>query len=192
MVAQFTKKAIIESFVKLLNKVPLDKITVKAIVEECGINRNTFYYHFQDIYALIDEVFKAETQKVIGENVCYKSWQEGFLQSTKFALENKKMIYHAYNSLSREQLETYLYHITDNLMMGFVKEQAEGLHASEEDIRFIADLYKYALVGLTLEWIRNGMKEDPEKFIYKMGRLLEGNIKTALSKSNMRSTAKCK
>ena len=41
--AQFTQKAIVESLIKLLNERPLDKITIKDIVEECGINRNTFY-----------------------------------------------------------------------------------------------------------------------------------------------------
>ena len=51
-VSQLTKKAIMASFVRLVNKTPLDKITVKDIVEDCGVNRNTFYYYFQDIYAL--------------------------------------------------------------------------------------------------------------------------------------------
>lgn len=49
---QLTKKAIVNSFIKLLNEKPLDKITVKNIAEDCGINRNTFYYHFSDIREL--------------------------------------------------------------------------------------------------------------------------------------------
>ena len=49
----FTKKAIADSFLKLLREKPLDKITIKDIVEDCGINRNTFYYHFEDIPALV-------------------------------------------------------------------------------------------------------------------------------------------
>ena len=51
----FTKKAIMESFVRLAGKKPLDKITVRDIVDDCGINRNTFYYYFQDIYAVLEE-----------------------------------------------------------------------------------------------------------------------------------------
>lgn len=50
---QFTSKAIEESFIRLLNERPLDKITIKDIVDDCGISRNTFYYHFQDITALL-------------------------------------------------------------------------------------------------------------------------------------------
>ena len=45
----YTKQAIKNSFLKLLNERPLSRVTVKAIVEDCGINRNTFYYHFADI-----------------------------------------------------------------------------------------------------------------------------------------------
>ena len=52
--SSFTRKAIIEAFVKLLNERPLNKITIKDIVEECGINRNTFYYHFRDVPDLIE------------------------------------------------------------------------------------------------------------------------------------------
>ena len=51
LMAQFTRTAIVNSFIRLLNEKPLDKITVKDIVDDCGVNRNTFYYHFQDIYA---------------------------------------------------------------------------------------------------------------------------------------------
>ena len=51
---KFTKTAIMQSFVKLLDSTPFDRITVKDIVDDCGVNRNTFYYNFEDIYALVD------------------------------------------------------------------------------------------------------------------------------------------
>ena len=60
--AQFTKKAILDSFVELISERPFDKITVKDIVTRCGVNRNTFYYYFEDVYALVDELFQVETK----------------------------------------------------------------------------------------------------------------------------------
>ena len=63
--AQFTKQAIINSFLKLLEETPLDKITVKDIVEDCGINRNTFYYYYHDIYALLEELFSDEIRRAM-------------------------------------------------------------------------------------------------------------------------------
>ena len=57
-VPSFTKKAIRESFLRLVAKKPLDKITVRDIVDDCGINRNTFYYYFQDIYAVLEDYYR--------------------------------------------------------------------------------------------------------------------------------------
>lgn len=181
--AQFTKKAIADSFIKLLNEKPLDKISVKDIVEDCGVNRNTFYYHYQDIYALLEDIFEAEARAVIEENIPYNTWQEAFITSTKFALQNKKAIYHIYNSINRDNLERYLYNVADTLTTGYVKRQAEGLDASEESIRLITLFYKHAVVGVILEWLQRGMKDEPENIIRKMGGLFDGNIRRLLEKS---------
>lgn len=63
----FTKKAIRESFIKLLNERPLNKITVKDIVEDCGVNRNSFYYHYQDLPALLEEIVSDEVKRIVEE-----------------------------------------------------------------------------------------------------------------------------
>ena len=57
----FTKRAIKSTFLELLNQKTLDKITVKDIVETCGINRNTFYYYYADIYDLLEQLFTVHT-----------------------------------------------------------------------------------------------------------------------------------
>ena len=67
--ANFTKPAIKASFMKLLNERPLNKISVRDIVEDCGINRNSFYYHFQDIPALLGEIITEETEKLITKTI---------------------------------------------------------------------------------------------------------------------------
>ena len=181
--SQFTKRAIIESFVSLLNLNPLDKITVKDIVEKCGINRNTFYYYYRDIYALLDDIFRTEIKRALEEDgEIEESWQEGFLRATAFVMENKRAVYHVYHSMNREYLEHYLYQVTGNLMLRFVRKQAEGMPVKEEDIRLIADFYKCALVGMSLGWLEEGMKRDPEVIVRRMGVLLEGNIQAMLQK----------
>ena len=181
---QFTKQAIAQSFLKLLEKSPLDKVTVKDIVEDCGVNRNTFYYHYQDIYALIDEIFAYETQRVLDETKSFDSWQEAFLQSATFATQNKRVIFHVYNSISREKLEQYLYSITEKAMLGFVSSQANGLTPRAQDVSFVVSFYKFALVGMVLSWIGNGMKDEYEEAINQMGALFEGNIRLALERSS--------
>ena len=61
----FTKQAIKASFWKLLNQQPLSQISVRTIVEDCGINRNSFYYHFQDIPSMIEEMIMDEANALI-------------------------------------------------------------------------------------------------------------------------------
>ena len=76
--SQITKQALANSLQNLLKKNPLDKITVKELVEDCGVNRQTFYYHFQDIYDLLDWVFTREAEDAIAENKTYETWQQDF------------------------------------------------------------------------------------------------------------------
>ena len=180
MAKGLTQRAIKTSFIKLLNERPLDKISVKDIVEDCGVNRNTFYYHFQDIYALVADILEEEARKVLGTDHMTDQWQESFIQATQFAMENRRAVYHIYNSVNREKLEQYLLQISDDLMGKFVRAQAAGLDVDEEDLQYITAFYKYAVAGIILDWLQNRMKDDPEYIIRKMGELFDGNIRYTL------------
>lgn len=180
--SQFTKKAIMDSFVKLLGEKTFDKITVKDIVDDCGVNRNTFYYYFEDIYALLSEIFRTETERVVTENQVFDSWHEGFIRSVQFAFENRRAIHNLYVSLNREVLEQYLYSVTGSLMYAFVSREAEGLEADSSDVKFIADFYKFALVGKILEWVGTDMKLDPVDDINRTAALFDGSIRAALER----------
>lgn len=187
-VSQLTKKAIMASFVNLISKTPLDKITVKDIVEDCGVNRNTFYYYFQDIYALVEELFRDETGKSVAAEYTYDSWAEGFLRSARFAAENKKAVYHIYNSSSRGSLEAYLYEVTGTFMEQYVKREAEGLDVTDDDRTFIVNFYKHALAGLIVEWLKGGMEGDPENITKKLQIFFASSIRAALEKASGRAS----
>ena len=104
----FTKKAIRESFIKLLNERPLNKITVKDIVEDCGVNRNSFYYHYQDLPALLEEIVSDEAKRRIVEQ--YQeigSIEDCFRATISFALKNRRAVLHIYKSMNREYYDRY-------------------------------------------------------------------------------------
>jgi probable dihydroxyacetone kinase regulator len=178
--SQTTKRALAASLKKLLEKTTLDKITVKDIVEDCEVNRQTFYYHFQDVYALLEWIFTTEADQVIASNRTYETWQQGFLQVFHYVQQNKSLVVNTYHSLGREYLERYLYSVVYTLLINVVNEQAAGMLVADEDKEFIANFYNYAFVGLTLEWIRKGMKDNPEEIMDKLTRLITGNIHAAL------------
>ena len=81
-----------------------------------------------------------------------------------------------YHSVNREQIETYLFHLTHDLLYGVVQEKAKGTGISEADQNFIADFYKYSFTGVMLDWIKDGMKADYHVIAEKMHCTVEGNV----------------
>ena len=180
--SQVTKRALEASLKNLLLKKPLEKITINDITEDCGINRMTFYYHFKDIYDLIEWCCVEDAKKALEGKKTYDTWQQGFLQIFEAVLDNKPFILNVYHSVSREQVEIYLYKLTYDLLIGVVEEKSAGMNVREEDKKFIADFYKYAFVGLMLDWVKRGMKDDPHGIIDDLSVVMSGNVAAALER----------
>ncbi len=183
MAQQYTKKKIREEFIKILNERPLNKITVKDIASACEINRNTFYYYYTDVYALLSELFQTELQTVTDEYNDTFSWEESFIVATKFALENKIAINHVYNSIQREELEDYIYNVSGHVMNRYVEKLSDGISASSGDKKLISSFYQCALTEMVLRWIASGMKEDPDTIVRRIGQLFDGHIALSLKRS---------
>ncbi len=158
--SNITKKALMESLKKLMLQKPLNKITINDLTTDCGISRMAFYYHFKDIYDLVEWACLEESRKALQGKKTYDTWQEGLLQIFEAVYENKPFIINAYNAVSREQIENFLFQLTHDLIMSVVEEQARSTSLTQEQKSFIADFYKYSFVGIMLDWIRQGMKSD--------------------------------
>ena len=178
--SQITKKAMAASLKRLLETKPLSKITIADITEDCGINRMTFYYHFPDIYDLIDWICQEEASRALEGKNTYRTWQEGFKALCRTVLENRAFIQNVYHSVQREQVENFMYKVVYGLLIDVVEEQAEGLRVREKDKRFIADFYKYAFVGVALDWVKTGMKETPEELTEALSTLMAGHFRLSL------------
>ncbi len=178
--SQITKRALEASLKNMLLKKPLDKITINDIAEDCGISRMTFYYHFKDIYDLVEWSCAEDAAKALAGNKTYDTWQQGLLQIFEAVKENKPFIMNVYRSVSREQVEIYLYKVTYDLLLNVVNEEAAGMPVREEDKAFVANFYKYAFVGLMLDWIRGDMQEDPNEIVKRLSLLMQGNFSRAL------------
>ena len=159
--SQVTKRALEASLKHLLLQKPLNKITINDIAEDCGINRMTFYYHFKDIYDLVEWSCQEDASRALAGKKTYETWQQGLLQIFQAVLDNKPFILNVYRSVSREQVENYLYRVTYDLLESVVEEEAQGMSVRQEDKELIATLYKYLFVGLMLDWIKGDMKGDP-------------------------------
>lgn len=178
--SNMTKQALEASLKRMLLQKPLNKITIGDLAEDCGVNRMTFYYHFRDIYDLVEWSCEEDARRALDGKKTYETWQEGFYQIFQAVEENRPFIMNVYHSVSREQVENYLYKVTYHLVAGVVEEKAAGMAVRQEDKEFIAHVWKYAFVGLMLDWIRNDMKDDPKQLVARFSAVIHGSITNAL------------
>ena len=182
MTSQLTKRALEESFKRQLSTKPFSKITIADIAQDCGISRMTFYYHFKDIYDLVEWCCQEDASRALAGKKTYETWQQGLLQIFEAVQENKPFILNVYRSVSREQVENYLYQVTYQLLEDVVEEQAQGMSVRPEDKAFIATLYKYMFVGLMLDWVKNDMKGDPQLIVDRLEQVIHGSVRAALER----------
>ena len=176
--AKQTQKFIMSTFMQLLEGESLDKITVRDIVEECEINRNTFYYHYSDIYDLLDDVFRVETEKFMSEDVYENTtFGEEYERAARFVLKYKKAILHIYDSKKRDVLQNYLETLAFSFISRFVKKEADGYGLPDEDIDYITGFYTHAIVGNTLGWIKRKLPSGQEKFIARTAGTFNATVK---------------
>ena len=180
LVAQTTKRALEASLKKLLLRKPLNKITINDITEDCGVNRMTFYYHFKDIYDLVDWILVEDATEALEGHQDFETWSDAFRDMLEKVQANRVLVLNVYRSISREQVEQYLYKMLDPLLRMFIER--ENIPVQEEDKQFIIDFYKYGFVGMVLEWIRKDMKTDPVLLTQRRNKLLHGGIRRTLLK----------
>ncbi len=180
--SQVTKRALVQSLKNLLLKKPLTKITIQDIADDCGINRMTFYYHFKDIYDLVEWSCMEDARRALEENKTYDTWQQGLLQIFETVRANKPFVMNVYRCVHREQVETYLKPLVDQLVLGVIEEEAAGMTVREEDKAFIAQVYAYVLLGLMLDWIRDDMRADPEELVARLATLMKGTVPEAIAR----------
>lgn len=171
-----TKEVLKNALMSLLEERSLDKITVNEIVKEGHVNRNTFYYHFDDVYDLIDYLFKSEAKSIVEIDHIADEWEDDILRVTRYLINHKAIIYHLYFSMNRERLEIDLYHLFYEVLKKIAYKKA-GSTIPEKQLESLIDFYTYGLVGKTLNWIKNDMHEDPEEFITQLKLALTPLIK---------------
>ena len=110
--SKYTKTRIMDAFLYLLNEKSMDRLTVKDVIETAEVNRNTFYYHFEDIYDLLHQVLKRKLDDFSNDTEKYDTFYEEYVRSAKFLMNNKKAMVHIYHSKDRELLQMYMERIT--------------------------------------------------------------------------------
>lgn len=175
-----TKEMLAESLMKLLARRTLDKITIQDIVDDCGYNRQTFYYHFHDIYDLIDWIFAAQTQELIEKCRACGSLDVGVKAVIAYMRENRRLILNILRSVNGEKLLDNLYRSAQSIVLSALENHPGVQELSAEYRELVAEGFKYALAGLLIDWMRAGIPEDRVNKVRTMKAVYIGALEYAL------------
>lgn len=180
--ANFTKNAIKQAFIKLLEEKPYNDITVKDIVGECGINRNSFYYHFQDIPTLTEEIIIESVDDIINRYQSFSSFEECILVAVEFAESNRRALLHIYRSVDRGVYERYLWKTCDYAVRKYCETAFNDGYISETDKTIILQYYKCECFGQIMSWMESGMKDDIRTSLHRLCVLKQGQTEDMIQR----------
>ncbi len=170
-----TRKLLADGLKELLKKKTLDKITVKELVAICGVNRQTFYYNFQDIYELLEWIFVEEGERLKKETETISDWHERFhvvIEQINNE-ETRRLILNAFYSVNPMQIDKFMQNYFHPAVEEIITEKIRDMNISEEDRKFMIRMYDLFWVDLIMRWIQSGMEMsemtgDIEKIISVM------------------------
>ncbi len=151
MKQQVTRRFIQEALHTLLLEKPMDRITVRDIVEECGLTRNTFYYHYDDIFDLFEDFLKTQLSKALHTSPVEMTPEEVLLNSLGFLLEKPQVARHIFSSKNHEVMLQYFERVAELLLERHLT--LEGLTCSPEDRELILAVCSHAIYGMFGQWL---------------------------------------
>lgn len=178
-----TKRALAASLKKLLGQKACSKITVSEIVRDCGVNRKTFYYHFEDIYALLKWMLEEEAVDVVKGFDLLVDYEEAFNFVIDYVDTNKHMINCIYDSFGRDGMKQFLYDDFIGVAGTIVDsvEQMEQLHLPEDFKLFVSQFYAEAVAGILVDWFQDRMKRSREEVLQNLILVFRSSIPVILN-----------
>ena len=177
-----TKRTLAASLKHFMEKKPLSKITVSEIIAHCGVNRKTFYYHFEDIYALLKWMLEEEDIEVVKQFDLLVDYKEVVTFVMKYVRENKHLLCCAYDSMGRDEMKRFFYADFIGITRDIVKntEQQLGVHAEEQFKEFLARFYTEAIAGLLIDEFTNKEGHDPRQAAEYFSVILKNSLPSVL------------
>lgn len=180
-----TKAAIVKAFQQALEETPINKISVKSIVERCGINRNTFYYYFNGIPELVEYHLTAMADQLL-DSFDAPNPEEELKRVINYFAQRKRSVLHIYRYLPREQFSPLINKIVVYVVERNIRQAAEGVPIPEEDLTVLIRYYKGALVGGLMDWLEAGMNYDLNTMVERLCELMEGSTRNAIEKCRLK------
>ena len=180
--ASTTKESLGAALKQMLTVKPIDKITVKDLVEICGVNRQTFYYHFDDVYDLLEWVFEEDANRVLPSEVVYEHWRDDVMMFFKYLADNSVFALNIYNSNSRIYMLRYFKRRLQGCIRSFAIIVSDGKNIDRTDFEVVVEFYANGVVGLISQWLDLGMQLPKEITQDRFLKLLDNSVENMLAR----------
>ena len=180
---QRTEAVLIRTFKALMLKKPMNKITVSELVEECGINRNTFYYHFEDIRDMQRKMLKQDIEAIFSRADLITDHDLIINSVLDYIEQNKVILKNMLSCIGRAELDLFLNSNVNKPIYSLVceTEQKQNLSVGDEYKRFLADFFTRAVSGVLIDWIENRADRNKEQIKQYLFTTLSTAIPAALN-----------
>lgn len=182
-----TKRALAESLKKLMRAKPFSKITVTEIVNDCGVNRKTFYYHFEDIYALLSWIFEEEAVNIIKKFYLLNDYDEAMEFIYEYISENKDLLRNAYDAFGSVELSSFFHMSFVGLNESLIESVEQKMHKRlpERTREYLCEFLTEASGGLLLNIISGNMHFDRSKDMMPVSSIILASIVGVLTEQGI-------
>ena len=181
-----TKQKLAESLKKAMQKKPFSKITVSELIRDCNINRNTFYYHFEDIYELLRWIFERETLQMLRHFDMPANHREAIAFVMDYIENNEYMVHCVLDTISREEMKHFMETELNNIILSIIEdvEKDAGKYLDKEYRTFLSGFYTEALISMMIEWVKNKNTLNREKVIDYLSSTIRISLLAIINQSD--------
>jgi probable dihydroxyacetone kinase regulator len=177
--ANMTKTVLAKSLKELLEKKSIHKISIAEITQHCGMNRQTFYYHFRDKYELVSWIYYYEIIRVATKDQTLHDWSDGIMRILTVMKNDIGFYQNALSITGRNSLEEYLFALSKDLILTMLETLTNSREIEPQYKKFIVEFYACGMVGLIKSWARAGMKQTPQTIKRYFNDLVKDSRKLA-------------
>lgn len=177
-----TKQALSATLKRIMENKPLNRITIRELVEECGVNRKTFYYHFEDIYALLKWTLEQEAISLFDNYDLINEHSQAIGFVLDYIENNLNMLKNIVHSIGGTEIRRFffndIYEPMHKLVCSVVRNRR--LHVPDSYISFLSRFLTEAFAGILMDCIERDALADREKLSEYITTTLFASIPNAL------------
>ena len=171
-----TKRQLADCLKELMTSQTIDKITIQDITTKLNVNRQTFYYHFEDIYDLLHWTLQQEAVQLLQDKENDLLWKEGILALFHYLQDNKKFALSTINSLGVDQFKRFFYGEVFEIINAATIQFGKEVQADKRYMDFLSHFYTISLPTIAISWIQDEIDFTAEEIIEMLDKTLKDQL----------------